>query len=75
MGHGVLGAVMPMMPGMPMPAWSFYFRVADIDVAAARITEQGGTLFQEPIEIPGGEFSLNASDPQGAMFGLVGPRK
>jgi hypothetical protein len=75
MGQGMLGAVMPMMPGMPMPAWSFYFRVADIDVAAARITEHGGTLFQEPIEIPGGEYSLNASDPQGAMFGLVGPRK
>ena len=75
MGQGVLGAVMPMMPGMPIPAWSFYFRVPDIDVAAARITEHGGTLFQDPIEIPGGEFSLNASDPQGAMFGLVGPRK
>jgi hypothetical protein len=27
------------------------------------------------MEIPGGEFALNALDPQGASFGLVGPRK
>jgi hypothetical protein len=27
------------------------------------------------MEIPGGEFALNGMDPQGASFGLVGPRK
>jgi hypothetical protein len=27
------------------------------------------------MEIPGGEFSLDGIDPQGAPFGLVGPRK
>ena len=27
------------------------------------------------MEIPGGEFSVHASDPQGATFGLVGQRK
>lgn len=76
MGAAVLGAVMPMMPeGPSMPMWSFYFRVPDIDAAAYAIRDGGGTLFQEPVEIPGGEYSLNASDPQGAIFGLVGPRK
>ena len=35
----------------------------------------GGNVFQEPMQIPGGEYALNGSDPQGAMFGLVGPRK
>lgn len=76
MGHGMLGAVMPLMPeGPPLPAWTFYFRVPDIDAAAAMITSTGGTLFQDPVEIPGGEYSLNASDPHGAAFGLVGPRK
>ena len=34
-----------------------------------------GTMVQEPIEIPGGDFSLNALDPQGASFALVGARK
>ncbi|MBL0922877.1 MAG: VOC family protein [Sphingomonadaceae bacterium] len=71
----MLGAVMPKMPEMPVSAWGFYFRVPDIDAAAEAIKVNGGTLFQEPIEIPGGDFSLNASDPQGAAFGLVGPRK
>lgn len=76
MGHGVLGAVMPLMPsGAPMPAWTFYFRVPDIDAAAAGIAAAGGTVLQEPIEIPGGDFSLVAADPQGAHFGLVGARK
>lgn len=76
MGHGVLGAVMPMMPGgAPVPVWTFYFRVPDIDTAADAIKAGGGSLIQEPVEIPGGDFSLVASDPAGASFGLVGPRK
>jgi predicted enzyme related to lactoylglutathione lyase len=35
----------------------------------------GGQVFQEPMEIPGGEYALNGADPQGALFGLVGPRR
>ncbi len=73
-GH-MLGAVMPLVPGMPMSAWTFYFRVPDIDVAAAYTKANGGTVLQEPTEIPGGEFAFSGSDPQGAVFGLVGPRK
>jgi hypothetical protein len=41
----------------------------------AAIIEQGGKLLNGPMEIPGGEFALNGLDPQGASFGLVGPRK
>ncbi len=73
-GRFALGAVMPKMPEMPMSAWSYYFRVADIDAGAAAISTNGGTILQPPIEIPGGEFSLMATDPAGAAFGLVGPR-
>lgn len=72
-GH-MLGAIMPKMPEMPVSAWTFYFRVPDIDAASATIKANGGTVLVEPMEIPGGEFSLNAADPQGAVFGLVGPR-
>jgi predicted enzyme related to lactoylglutathione lyase len=75
MGQGVLGAVMPMMPGgAPVPLWNFYFRVPDIDAAAHAIRAGNGSILQEPMEIPGGEFSLMAADPAGAAFGLVGPR-
>ena len=70
-----IGAVMPLMPGMPHAIWSYYVGVDDIDRAAEAITDGGGTIIQGPMEIPGGEYSLNATDPQGASFGLVGPRK
>lgn len=70
-----LGAVMPMMPGMLTPMWSHYIGVDDIDRAHAAVTANGGTITTEPMEIPGGEYAMNAVDPQGAAFGLVGPRK
>ncbi|WP_428631191.1 VOC family protein [Sphingopyxis sp.] len=68
-----LGAVMPLMT--PAPMWSYYIGVDDIDRARAAVTANGGTITSEPMEIPGGEFSMNGVDPQGASFGLVGPRK
>ncbi len=73
-GKGMLGAVMPKMPQIPVSAWTFYFRVADIDAAAAAITANGGQILVGPMEIPGGEYSLNGMDPQGAAFGLVGKK-
>lgn len=69
-----IGAIMPKMPEMQVSAWTYYFRVPDIDVAATAVKTGGGVLHMEPMEIPGGEFSLSAADPQGAVFGLVGPR-
>ena len=73
-GDVMIGAVMPKMPQMPMSLWSFYIGVHDIDHAAEAIRSGGGQIVVEPMEIPGGEFSINALDPQGAAFGLVGPR-
>ncbi|MFA9200700.1 MAG: VOC family protein [Cypionkella sp.] len=70
-----LGAVMPKAPQAPVSAWNFYFRVPDIDEAARAIAAGGGTVLQPPVEIPGGDYSLMASDPQGAGFGLVGARR
>lgn len=71
---GVIGAIMPKPEAMPLPQWNYYFRVADIDVAVARIQAAGGQLLNGPDEIPGGEFCLQGLDPQGAAFGLVGVR-
>jgi predicted enzyme related to lactoylglutathione lyase len=70
-----IGAVMPRPPQMPASAWTYYIGVDDIDRAAAAISAGGGKIFNGPMEIPGGEFALNALDPQQASFGLVGPRK
>ena len=71
----MIGAIMPKMPDMPVSLWSYYIGVDDIDRAAAAVRDGGGTIFHGPMEIPGAEFSLNAMDPQGAAFGLVGPRR
>lgn len=74
-GGETIGALMRKMPQMPVPFWTHYIGVDDIDRAIAAIGKGGGTVVNGPMEIPGGEFSLNGIDPQGAMFGLVGPRK
>ena len=70
-----LGAVMPLMEGIPAPMWSHYIGVDDIDRAHAAVKAHGGTVTNEPMEIPGGEYAMNGIDPQGAAFGLVGPRQ
>jgi hypothetical protein len=74
-GGEMIGAVMPVQPQAPGPLWFFYFGVEDIDAAAAKVGAGGGTVVQQPMQIPGGEYSLVAADPQGVAFGLVGPRK
>jgi len=70
-----IGAVMRKPPQLPVSLWTFYIGVDDIDRATEAVTSGGGRILHGPMEIPGGEFSLNAIDPQGATFGLVGPRK
>jgi predicted enzyme related to lactoylglutathione lyase len=70
-----IGAVMRKMPQMPVSLWSYYIGVDDIDRAVSAIESGGGKLLNGPMEIPGGEYALNGMDPQGAAFGLVGPRK
>jgi len=70
----MLGAVMPKMAEQPVSMWTYYFRVPDIDKAVETIKAKIGQIVQEPIEIPGGDFSLVAMDPQGAIFALVGAR-
>lgn len=71
-GETAIGAVMPKVMGAD--GWLFYYHVPDIDGAAASVRSAGGTIEQEPIEIPGGAYSLAARDPHGARFGLVGRR-
>ncbi len=56
------------------PRWIYYIGVSDIDEAARKIRAGGGQVLDGPHPIPGGEFSIQARDPQGATFGLVGPR-
>tara|TARA_R110002033_G_scaffold13802_1_gene40872 strand:- start:4430 stop:5218 length:789 start_codon:yes stop_codon:yes gene_type:complete len=70
----MIGAVMPRPQELPVSAWTYYFRVPDIDAAADTIEKEDGQIVQPPTEIPGGDYSLTAIDPQGARFALVGAR-
>lgn len=58
----------------PVSCWIPYFGVDGIDAAITRITANGGTKLNGPMEVPGGAFIVVAADPQGAHFALVGPK-
>ncbi|MBV2146692.1 VOC family protein [Sphingobium sp. AS12] len=68
------GGIMPIPKEMPAPLWLFYFTVGDIDAAVERVKAGGGTLLNGPMEVPGGSWIVQAFDPHGAMFALVGTR-
>ena len=66
------GAVMASPDEVPVSQWSYYFRVPSIDAAVLYIDKHGGQVVHGPMEIPGGDVSLSAIDPQGAFVALVG---
>ena len=68
------GGMMPKPEQMPVPQWLFYFVVPDIDEGVKKVEEGGGTVLNGPAEVPGGAWIIQATDPQGAMFALVGMR-
>lgn len=70
-----IGAIMGLIPPASASKWTFFIGVDDIDRALAAIPDSGGTVTNGPHEIPGGEFTAYATDPQGAAFAVVGPRK
>lgn len=69
------GGMMKKAPDMPVAAWLYYVHVDDIDAAAKRVTDNGGTILFGPHEVPGGQWVVQALDPQRAAFAMVGPRK
>jgi uncharacterized protein len=58
----------------PFGAWQFYFGVRSVAAAKRAIEANGGKVTQGPHQVPGGDWIVNAIDPQGAVFGLVGPQ-
>lgn len=62
-------ALRPGEEGVPSH-WLVYFAAADVDASTARAAELGGTVLAQPMDFPGGRFSV-IRDPQGAVFGLL----
>ncbi len=58
-------------PDASMPSgWTYYFRVPDINDVVNRIKARGGQVLNGPMEVPGGDTIVQASDPQGGMFAV-----
>ncbi|MBD3729151.1 MAG: VOC family protein [Sphingomonadales bacterium] len=74
-GAGMFGGLGTALADGPGPRWALYIGVDDIDRAMGAVEAGGGTLLGSPNPVPGGDFAVHAQDPQGARFGLVGPRK
>ncbi|WP_431469661.1 VOC family protein [Sphingosinithalassobacter sp. LHW66-3] len=72
-GDVPLGAIMPRPEGQ-RAGWTFYWRTGDIDAAKARVEAAGGTPLHDIQQVPGGDYVLTCTDPEGAVFGLVGSR-
>lgn len=68
-----IGATMTAMQPGPAPDWRFYFRTPDIEVAAQAVRDNGGTVHMGPVDVPGGDRIIVASDPAGTAFGIVSP--
>lgn len=66
---------MTLVDGARSARWIPYITVADVDAAAARARDGGGSIVQAPHDIPGAGRGAVCADPQGAVFGLYGVGK
>jgi uncharacterized protein len=74
-GDVPIGGMMNRHPAMPRSWWNYYFNVDGIDAAKARIEKAGGGVKMGPMEVPGGQWILQAQDPQGGFFALVASKR
>ncbi len=71
-GKPVAGMMPQMQEGQPT-VWSSYVSVEDADAVAAKVTEAGGTVIAEPMDVMDlGRMAVFA-DPAGAVFGVWQP--
>lgn len=69
------GGMMTKTPETPSPHWLYYFNVDAIDAAAARATEAGGKVVMGPMEVPGGQWIVQCTDPQGTLFAMLAAQR
>ena len=73
-GGPAIGGMFNKPADVPAAFWLYYSIVDDIDSAVVRVTDNGGRIVTGPMEVPGGRWVVQATDPQGAMFALLGTR-
>jgi uncharacterized protein len=73
-GERTMGGMFNKIVSAPVPFWLYYFEVADLDLAIARVRAEGGHITRGPIELWGDIWIAHCIDPQGAVFALQGRR-
>ena len=72
----VLGGMFNSSPQMPAPpGWLHYVLVDDVKRAVDAVTSGGGQVLNGPMEVPGGDWIAQCTDPQGAMFAVHARKK
>ncbi len=75
-GETPVGGLFPMsgerFEGVP-EHWMSYLAVDDIDARVKKIKDAGGTVVQEPFDVPGVGRIAMVKDPGGAMAGWMTP--
>ena len=69
-----IGAVMRRPDAVPAAVWCHYFWVDSVDTAKSLVEANGGQMINGPHEVPGPLWTIQGTDPQGALFSLVGGR-
>jgi uncharacterized protein len=73
--HGqMLGAIMQRQSPEQPALWLQYFGVPSLTEAKGKVEANGGTVIMGPTQVPGDDWVIVGIDPQGAGFGLVGPK-
>jgi predicted enzyme related to lactoylglutathione lyase len=73
-GGQTVGGMFTKPPTVPVPFWLYYFNIGDIDLAMKRVKAGSGQILNGPIEVPGNRWIVQCTDPQGAIFALLGNR-
>ena len=70
-GGGMMSIPPELADKMGGPAWLFYFTVDDIEAAVTRVQNNGGSITQGPMQVPGGSWIVQGVDSQGGGFALT----
>jgi predicted enzyme related to lactoylglutathione lyase len=68
-GPGIDGGVMQSRDGQPRTVNTVH--VSNVDDYSAKITESGGQIVVEKFAVPGVGYVAYATDPGGALFGIM----
>lgn len=72
-GHDVAAIGSPLAEAPPASSWRTYVRVASADGTAAAVSQAGGTVLTEPVDLFDAARIATFADPSGAVFSVWQP--